>query len=238
MSSSLNGCKNVDKIWYLKRINIFLGLTESELREIDSLATMVRYKKRALIFFPGDPEDKIYILKAGRVKLSKLSSDGREATLDVIEPGEIFGEGALAGEGERETYAEALNDALICTMGRLDFERLLRWKPELSLRVTKLIGLRLRRIESRIEDLIFKNVPDRLAGLFLRLAEDYGTPHPRGVKIDLRITHQQLANLIGSTRETTSAAIGEFRRRGILDNENRRIIILDREGLEWMAGVV
>jgi len=224
----------MSKVWYLKRIDLLSNLNEDEMEEVDQLTTMHQYKRGGTIFFPGDPADIIYMLKSGRVKISKLSLEGKEVTLAIVEPGEIFGEMALV-EGERETYAEAIEDAMVCAIRRPDFERLLQMKPDLNLRVTKLIGLRRRQIESKIEDLLFKDVPERLASVLLNLADRYGTSHPMGRRIDLKITHRDLANLIGSTRETTSLTLGDFRRQDILNIEGRKIIVHDRPKLEQVA---
>jgi CRP-like cAMP-binding protein len=125
-----------------------------------------------------------------------------------------------------------MEESQLCVIQKEQFLSLIRKRPELSFRLTKLIGLRLRRIESRVEDLVFRDVPSRLAHLLIQLSEEYGKTTPEGIFLDIKITHQEMANLIGSIRETVSAALGEFKKEGLITFEGRRIIILRPELLK------
>ncbi len=138
-------------------------------------------------------------------------------------------------DSPRDTIAEALDDTYICVIKREDFEALLKRKPDLSFKLTKLIGLRLKRIGTRIEDLVFKDVNTRLANLLLDLSQKYGVKEKEGIQIGIKITHQEMANLIGSTRETVSMTLGEFKRQGLIDLEGRKILILKEDGLSSMG---
>ena len=202
---------------------------------MDSITRMEAIKRRQPIYLPGDASNTVYLLKAGRVKLSRVSEDGKELTLAIMEPGEVFGEMETLEEIPRDTLAEALDDVSLCIIKRRDFEEMLKRDPNTSIRLTKLMGLRLKKIESRIENLVFKDVPARLAQFLLQLSEEIGTREPRGTLIGAKITHQEMANLIGSTRETVSATIGEFKRQGFLDLIQRRVLILDSNGLQKMV---
>ena len=228
----------MDKLWYLKQINIFKEVSKDELHEIDRISIHKKLSKKELIYLPGDRSNKVYLLKEGRVKVSRLSEDGREMTMVILEPGEIFGESALYSDQEtRSTMAEALDDAIICTIYKNEFEDLLKRQPGLSLRVTKAVGKRRREIESRLEDMAFRSVPSRLAHLFLKLSEKYGKETGHGIKIDLPLTHLEIANLIGSTRETTTTQINKIKRQGLIDVIKRDIYITDSKGLEELAEV-
>lgn len=220
------------KLWYLKRIDLFRDLSEVELQEIDRISRMITVKKGQPLYLPGDPGTSVFLLKVGRVKLSRLSPEGKEFILDLIEPGEIFGELSLVGEGPQETIAETLEDSLLCIIQRGDFEALLRRKPDLALRVTKFIGLRRKRIESRLEDLVFKDIPGRLAALLLQLAKDYGVLDRRGILLGIKLSQRELANLIGASREMVNHALSEFRRKRLIDVEGRQIVILSQEALK------
>lgn len=225
----------MEKIWYLKHINIFGDMTEADLSVLDRITYMKDYSRREQVYGQGDPGDVIYLLKEGRVKIYKLSAEGKELTLAILEPGEIFGEMALVDEGPRDTIAEALDDMLLCVIRRRDFEILLRKKPELAMRVTKLIGVRRREIENQLENLVFRSASSRLALLLMSLAEKHGVRDSRGIILNVKLSQQELANLIGTARETTSALLNEFKRLGIIDIQHRRIKVLNQWELKKIA---
>lgn len=220
-----------NKLWYLKHINLFQALSMSELQEIDRITRMQEVKKRQPIYLPGDPANTVYLLKKGRVKIASADSSGREVTFEVLEPGEIFGELEVLEELPRETFAEALDDALICAMRREDFERHICKHPALTIKLAKLIGLRLRKIQSRIEDLVFRDVPGRLAHLLLELSKTHGLTDESGTRLHVKLTHQELANLIGCSRETVSATLARFREQGLIRIDGRAITLVDRDRL-------
>lgn len=216
----------MDKIWYLKKINIFKGLSEEEMHYIDHVSTMKHYAKKEPIFLPADPGDRVYLLKKGRVKIARLSEEGKELILAVLNTGEIFGEAAIFDTDARSNMAETLEDAYICEISKKDFEELLAKKPELALRLTKLVGLRRQQLEMKIEDLIFRNVQGRLVHLLLNLMRSYGVKKDTGILIDIKLTHAQIANLIGATRETTTLYLNQLKAQGLLDFEKRKILVL------------
>ena len=227
--------KKLEKVWYLKHINLFRDLTEADLSALDRISYMKDYNRREQVYGQTDRGDVVYLLKEGRVKVFKLSPDGKELTLAILEPGEIFGEMALIDEGPRDTIAETLDDSLLCVIRRRDFELLLKKKPELAMRVTKLIGMRRRQIENQLENLVFRSAPSRLALLLLNLAERNGVRDSRGIILNVKLSQQELANLIGTARETTSALLNEFKRLDIIDIQSRRIKILDQWRLKQIA---
>jgi CRP/FNR family cyclic AMP-dependent transcriptional regulator len=182
-------------------------------------------KKKALVYSEGDNADKLYILKEGRIKISRLAEDGKELTMDIIEPGDIFGELTLAGETERETNASALEDSFICTVARDDFEKFLKMRPALTFTITKWIGVRLRKIENRFENLIFQDVRARIHSLLQDLAEKYGKDVPAGRKITIKLSHQELANLIGATRETVTFELNKMKKLGDLIVDGKEFIL-------------
>lgn len=220
------------KLWYLKKINLFEEMTSEDMGKIERATRMESVKKKTPIFFPGDPSQQIYLLKEGRVKLSRISEEGREVTIALLEAGEIFGELEVLDDAPRDTLAEALDDSKICVVSKKIFLEMVRSKPDFSFRLTKLIGFRMRKIESRVEDLVFRDVPARLAHLLLELAKDYGRKADLGLLLKIKITHQEIANLIGSIRETVSAVLGDFKRDGWIAFEGRQIILLRPDLLE------
>lgn len=238
------------KFWYLKQFNLFSELTRDEMRMMADMTTMSPFPEKEILFFPGDTPDSVFLLKEGHVKISRMMEDGRKLTLDILNPGEIFGESAILGTDaerddrrdggnpaesmdgrERDTMAEAITPVIVCVATKERFGEFLKRRPDLVFRVTKWMGFRLKKIETRLESLIFKSVPARLAELLVRLADEYGKPSKKGTEIGLKLTHQELSELIASTRETTSAIIGDFRDKKWIDTEGRKIIVLNRQGL-------
>jgi len=223
------------KLWYLKHINLFSTLSQTELQEIERITRMQEVKKRQPLYLPGDPSNTIYLLKKGRVKIATTAPSGKEVTFDILEPGEIFGELEVLEDAPRHTIAEPLEDVLICALHREDFDPYLRDHPDLTVKLTKLIGLRLRKIQSRVEDLVFRDVPARLAHLLLDLGKSHGVPDGTATRIRAKLTHQEMANLIGCSRETVSTTLGQFRDKGLIRVDNRSLTILDRNGLDRLV---
>lgn len=224
------------KFWFLKKIKLFMDLSDKEIQMMEDKTRMEVVKRRQVIYLPGDPAKTVYLLKTGRVKISRISEDGKEWTMAILEPGEVFGELEVLEGTTRDTVAEALDDCSICVMQRPDFEAMLRKDPNTSIRLTKLVGLRLKKIENRVENLVFRDVPSRLAQLLIQLSDEIGIRDDRGILFRVKITHKDLASLIGSTRETVSTTLGDFKKKGMIDIVQRRIIIKDSKGLAEMTG--
>jgi CRP-like cAMP-binding protein len=223
------------KLWFLKHIRLFDGMSPSEMQEMEQITRMQEVKKRQPLYLPGDPSSNVYLLKQGRVKLANTGASGKEVTFEILEPGEIFGELEVLEGLPRETAAEALDDAMICVIRREDFDRYLEMHPSITVKLTKLIGLRLRRIQSRVEDLVFRDVPARLAHLLVELIKSGGVQEPRGIRLKAKLTHQEMANLIGCSRETVSNTLGQFRDKGLIHIDGRTIVILNIDALSRLV---
>ncbi len=220
------------KLWYLKKINVFSELSWRELEEMKRITRMVSYRKNEPIYLPGDPSEIVYMLKKGRVKISKVSQEGREVTLSILEPGEIFGEVEALSAVPRESVVQALEPVLVCEIQRKDFDRYVQAYPEVGGKVIKLMGSRLRQLETRVGDLVFKSAPARLASLLVELSETMGICENGSTLLQVRLTHQNLANLIGTSRETVSTLMAQFGHYGLLAQEHRYIRILDKVKLK------
>lgn len=223
------------KLWYLKRIRLFDGLSQAEIKEMERITRMEEIKKRQPLYLPGDPSNSVYLLKKGRVKIANTAPSGKEVTFEILEPGDVFGELEVLEDSPRETAAESLDDALVCVIRREDFDRYLAAHPNVTVKLTKLIGLRLRKIQSRVEDLVFRGVPARLAHVLLELSKTDGVLEGAGIRIRAKLTHQEFANLIGCSRETVSTTLGQFRDQGFVRMDGRVITVLDSARLARMA---
>ena len=225
----------MNKLWYLKHIRLFEGVSPSEMQEMEKITRMEEVKKRQPLYLPGDPSSSVYLLKKGRVKIANTASSGKEVTFDILEPGEVFGELEVLEDAPRSTSAEALDDTLICVIPRKDFDQYLAMHPNVTVKLTKLIGLRLRKIQSRVEDLVFRDVPARLAHLLVELSKSDGVKEVTGIRLKAKLTHQEMANLIGCSRETVSTIMGQFRDQGLIHMDGRTITLLKRDALSHLA---
>jgi CRP/FNR family cyclic AMP-dependent transcriptional regulator len=212
------------KLDYLSAIEVFQDLTRAEMQELDRATTMNTCRAGKLFYIPGDTGEVLFLLKKGRVQLYRISPDGKKLIVAVLGPGAIFGEMSLVGQGMHNTFAEAVEECLLCVMSRADVERLILSKPQVALRFIEAIGRRLREAEVRLEETTFKSIPARLASLLLRLAKESG-PIIDGY------THQDLAEMLGTYRETATQTLNAFKAEGWIEIGRKRIEIKDHEGL-------
>ena len=218
-----------EKFGYLKMIDIFQDLSEQEIEEIDRATTMSTCRRGKIFYMPEDTSEVLFLLKKGRVQLYRISPDGKKLVMATVEPGSVFGEMTLIGQGMHNTFAETTEDCVLCVMNREDVERLLLTKPMVALRIFEVLGSRLRETEARLQQIAFKGIPARLASLLLRLSNERGSDTIDG------LTHQDLGERIGTYRETTTQTLNTFKTEGLIDIGRKRITILDRAGLERIA---
>jgi CRP-like cAMP-binding protein len=192
---------------------------------------MREVRRRDVVYLPGDPGASIYFVNGGRIKVSKVTRDGKALTLSYCGPSELFGETCLVDGGPRCEMAEAMENAMITEIQRDDFERLLQTHAQLGFALARVLTARRRDVETKLETLVFRDVTSKLAELLLALADEYGVEDSRGTLVALKITHQELANLIGSTRETVSLTLSQFKRKNYIATEGRKVIIADAASL-------
>lgn len=225
-------------LWCLEGAVFFRDLSPTHRNGLRRIIKDVEYKSGQSIYLPGDPSDALYLLKEGKVKLSYLDESGKRLTLFILQSGQLFGEMALSEGRTRNLMAETLTDVTLCMFHRVDFIEFLNAYPELALKVIKLMGQRRYEIEQKIEDLIFRSIPARLARLLLKLAREFGEPFNGWKRLTLRLTHYELANLIGATRESTTAEVNRFEEMGLISRGlKKHIVILDEEKLKAVASV-
>jgi CRP/FNR family cyclic AMP-dependent transcriptional regulator len=221
--------EKTEKIGYLQMVDIFQDLTEAEIEEIDRATTVSSCRRGKILYMPEDTSEVLFLLKQGRVQLYRLSPDGKKLVIATVGPGAVFGEMTLIGQGMHNTFAEAVEDCVMCVMSRDDVERLLATRPKVALRIFQTLGDRLREAEARLEDIAFKGIPARLASLLLQLAEEQDSDTVTGM------THQDLGEQVGTYRETTTQTLNTFKIEGLIGIGRKRITILDREGLRRIA---
>ena len=224
-----------EKLWFLKGCTLFEQLSNEQLHEIESASRARSFPRNSPVYLPMDEGESVFLLAEGRVKICHLTPEGKQSILAFIDPGELFGELALLTDGPREEYAEAVDRSTVVMIPGDVMQRVMTAHPELSLGITKMIGLRRRRIEQRLKNLLFLSNRERLTHLLLELAEQYGQTTPEGVRLGIQLSHQDLANVIGSTRETVTVVLGEMQQERLLSIGRRKIVIT---GLDRLAASV
>jgi CRP/FNR family cyclic AMP-dependent transcriptional regulator len=220
-----------NKVWYLKQNRLFADASDAGIENCAHLFTMRVVPKKTMIFDQGDPGRVVFLVKTGTVKIARLTPEGREVTVAILGAGDIFGEETLFDGAARTTVAVTMDDALVCTARADDLFGLLARSPQLALNVAKILSERLGDASATMEDLAYAKIPDRLMHLFRRLAVEHGNTSADGVTIDVRLTHADIASLIGSTRETVSLELSHLVRAGRLRLDGKAFVV-PREELD------
>jgi CRP/FNR family transcriptional regulator, cyclic AMP receptor protein len=219
---------------YLKRVPFFTGLTDSELALVSAVMVERKYDRNSLIFLEGDKGEALFVIQEGRVKISKSTADGREQILHMLKDGDIFAEVILFDQGPYPATAEAVEDTSMWLLRSADMERLLQTHPLLGVKLLRVMSRRLRQAQLLIRDLALHDAYGRLAGLLQRFVRREGKKTKDGIILDLELTRQEIASMIGTSRETVARILSRFQKDGILLLDKQRIIILDEEKLsEW-----
>ena len=211
-------------------VELFNGISESETQRVARLCFERRYRQGATIFSRGDPADSLYIVKDGRVRILSLSDKGTETILHILKPGAIFGE-LLLSEERRALTAVAGTDVLVTVLSKGSLVELLSSVPTIARNFIRLLSRRLAKVEKEFADFGHTWSYHRLSKVLLQLCEEHGKETPKGTLISLRLTHEDLANIIGTTRETVTTQLNKFRRMGLLKRQER-FLVVNRQRLE------
>lgn len=225
-----------DKLRSLSLVDIFEPLSTEEIERLNGQLSDVHLERDEIFYTPEDPSEKLFALQTGRVRIYKLVDD-RELTLDVVGAGTVFGEMALTAQRLRGTYAQALEPSHISVMSRYQLERLIVEKPQVGVQIVHLLSERLRRYETRLEDITLKDVLARLASLIISLIDREGVvTRWNQLKIPNHYTHQQLGTMIGAKREAVTRAFARLQDEGAVELRRRLIYVPDVETLRRLAG--
>lgn len=223
---------NHSALWYFERFGLLQGLSDEQKRQVEQNTRMLHVKRGQPVYLPGDPSEHVYVVKTGAVKIVGKAPEGCEVILALLTPGDIFGELALTGENEpRGHRAEAMDDTLLCEVPRGLLIRMIQETPAFGLHVTKLVGVRLRTFRTRVEELLGKSAPARLAHAILELSHQHGIRDGEGVLIPLRLSQGDLGKLVGLTRETVNGILQVWRDQGVVETDRRSIRVRDPERL-------
>lgn len=226
-----------EKIWYLKCCQLFQYCSPDQIRLLEACSRVRTFPKRSPVYLPAEQAESVLLLASGRIKICHLTPDGKQSILAFIDPGEIFGELAVLEPGPRDEYAETVERSKVISIPGTAVTQLMQEHPDLCLGITKLIGLRRRRIERRVKNLLFLSNRDRLVHLLLELAEQYGLETERGVELEIGLSHQDLANIVGSTRETVTVVLGTLQTEGYVRVGRRQLILRRIDKLARLVGM-
>ncbi len=209
---------------FVTALNLLHGVAPRDLRKVTSLCSEKWFSRGITIFREGEPADSLYVLKKGMVRLISLSDQGRETILHILKPDEVFGE-LLLSEERRAFTAIATEDSVVTVISQESFVELLSAISPLALNFIRLLSKRLATVERGLAEFSHTWSYHRLARVLLQLCEKYGQELPAGTFINVRLTHEDLANLIGTSRETVTTQLGKFTRLGLLKRESGHFIV-------------
>jgi CRP/FNR family cyclic AMP-dependent transcriptional regulator len=214
-----------DREEIIRQSEIGDGLDDATLARLADASTSVDFRRRRFIYRKGDVADALFIIEQGRVKICSIDATGREAVIDIVGAGALFGESSLYSAGVREKNAVAYENARLLRIPAGVYREGMAASRELYDYTFRMVGQRLSRAERRVADLALDAIPARLDKLLADLSERYGRPEPEGVLIDLALPHREIASIVGSTRESVTVRLNEMRRAGIIDFVDRKILI-------------
>ncbi len=228
--------ESVCKVCPYRQDSVFSQLSEAKLDEFCDLKLVNHYKKAQRIFYEGEPNLGLYILCSGKVKLSRSSKLGHKQIMDIAGPCGLLGEKDLFLKNRRTVTAEAMQDCVVCFVKKEAFLEFLRQSPEVAVKMFEQLSTELDQAEEKIEALTVMDVKKRLATLLLRLAAQYGKEMPNGKLIEIALTREEMAEMVGATQETVIRALSGFRRERLIKDCDRQILLINEERLKRMVG--
>lgn len=229
-----NEASSTSKLAYLSMVDIFQDLSGPEMKDVESSAPMFTCEPGRIFYHADDPAEVLFILKKGEVILSRINEDGKRLITATLEAGTIFGEMPILGQRLQYSEAEALTECLICSLSRRDVITLINKYPVVAVRIAEVLSMRLEAAEERLQEMAFNGLRERLASLLLRLADETDW---RGNLMIKGLTHQHLAEILGSYRETITATLNEFKAAGLIETGRKKIVITDTDGLRALVRV-
>lgn len=220
-----------EKLWHIKSCELFGHLSTEQLDRLESRSRSRTFPARSPIYLPSEKADSVFLLAKGLVKVCHLTVDGKESILAFVEPGELFGELAIFDGEERDEYVEAVEPSTVVMIPAEPLQQLIAQSADVSLGITKMVGLRRHRIERRLRNLLFLSNRDRLVHLLLDLAEQFGLHTDDGIQLRIKLSHQELGNLIGSTRETVTVILGQLKAERSVEGGRRKIVLTNPQRL-------
>ncbi|HTW21441.1 MAG TPA: Crp/Fnr family transcriptional regulator [Mycobacteriales bacterium] len=214
---------------------LFAALDDESARRLEVAMTTRRLPRAHVVFREGDPGDRLFVVIEGKVKITRSSADGRENLLALLGAGEMFGELSLFDPGPRTASATAVTAATLASLDHDDLRPLMFERPDLAVQLVRALARRLRRTNEAVADLVFTDVPGRVAKALLDLSAKFGVAEDGAIRVQHDLTQEELAQLVGASRETVNKALSEFAHRGWLQLDGRSVLLLDSQRLARRA---
>ncbi len=221
------GDLSLQKLGLLREADVFRDLSDEQMHQVEEMTVMTGCPTGRVIYAPGETGEVLFILKKGKVQLYRLGPDGKKLLINTIGPGTLFGDMPFTGHRMLESYAEAVEESLLCVMSREDIEELIRAYPTVGIRLIGTLAERLGEVEARLEESTLMHISARVAAALTRLTEQQGPV--------LAVTHQELADIIGTHRETVTRALGEFQEKALIELSRGKIKVSDPARLRSLA---
>lgn len=219
----------------LRQAPLFSALDDEAIESLVSSLAETRLRRGEVLFHEGDSGDKLYVVLEGKVKLGRTSADGRENLLAILGPGQMFGELSLFDPGPRSATVTAVTESAFASLSHEDLQLWLEGRPVVARGLLSQLAARLRKANDVVADLVFSDVPGRVAKALIDLADRFGRTADDGVHVHHDLTQEELAQLVGASRETVNKALADFTSRGWLRLEPRSVVIMDIERLSRRA---
>lgn len=218
--------------WYFEKVNLFSIFCPHKYSDFKENHLFRNYKKNEFIYFSDDPSASIYLLAEGKVKILYYTDDGDEVVKSVLTKGDIFGELSILGEEKRKDFAQSVHDnTSVCQLTLDQMQEIMKEDLNFALKINKLIGLRIQKLERRVDALVFKDVRTRMVEFIKEFAEEKGKEEGKGYMINHFLTHKDMADLIGTTRQTVTTLLNELRNEGKIDFTRKSLFVPDLKAL-------
>lgn len=217
-----------EKLRLLHAADLFHDLSDQDMDRVGGMTVMSECPRGQEVYAPDDTRETLFLLKRGRVQIYRLSADGKKLILSTIEPGTVFGDMSLTGQRMFDSYAEAVEDSVLCVMSRSDIEALILEYPTVGVQLVRLLSARMQELEDRLEESSLRDIPSRVAAALVRAHAQQG--------VTVAITHQELADVVGTHRETITRTLGDFRDRGLIALQRSHVEIVDLDALRALSG--
>lgn len=224
----------MNKLWYLSQITIFEALPLEELLKIEEVIPMMTLRKNSLIQTPETFREGLYFVKEGKLRMYKLNPDGRQFTLGILGKGNVFGELDSLSLGTKDVFIETMENTLLCSMGKEQFEQFLADHPQLALKLLRVLSERLNEQNDMLEQLALGGIRDRVLFLLVKLSGQFGVAEGEYHRIDLQLTHQELANMIGATRESVTVILNELIKEGVIQTGRMSIRVRKERAKQYL----
>lgn len=220
-------------LWFFESVNLYQILCPHKVKKMPEQHSFLHFKKDEFVYLPNEPSQNIYMIAEGRVKIGRYLEDGKEIVLSILTKGEIFGELAVAGEEIRKDFAQAMdNNTTLCPLSIDELKNLMFENKELSFRILKLVGLRLMKLERKLELLVFKDARTRIVEFLKDAASWKGKKVGYETLIQTKLTHKDIASLTGTSRQTVTTILNELKEANVINFDRKRILIRDLDKLQ------